>query len=455
MKNYLKKINKNKYLFWGCITMIIFIIWYLTSKTPIYADDYNYKFIWGTNIRVESISDVLISQYNHYFQWGGRSVAHTLVQIFLFLNKNVFNLFNAIIFGGLVLLIYCISSGKRIKENYNVLNILIIFLILWNCIPVFGECVLWLTGSINYLWTTTIILIFILPYRFYFNGQENLTDTYLNMINMVIIGVLAGWSNENSSVATIFFITLIILYKKNKGDKLPKWCYSGLIGALIGFIIMVIAPGNFARASIDKLNIIQRGIVYIDSLERNILSYGKLFFVLLLIESIVVLIKKFSYEKNNLEDDVFKVIVILSAIVCMGAMIVSPYFPERSLFGFSIFIIIAINIQLCNITKNLSKILINLFSVLVIIILGIFFSISLGRSIIKVNNLENKMNERYKSIFNQINDGKKDILLKEIDINSNQHIAFVELSEDIYDWKNKSMSKYFNVSSIRIEKDAE
>ena len=70
MKNYLKKINKNKYLFWGCITMIIFIIWYLTSKTPIYADDYNYKFIWGTNIRVESISDVLISQYNHYFQWG-------------------------------------------------------------------------------------------------------------------------------------------------------------------------------------------------------------------------------------------------------------------------------------------------------------------------------------------------------------------------------------------------
>lgn len=40
-----KKINKNKYLFWGCITMIIFIIWYLTSKTPIYADDYNYKFI--------------------------------------------------------------------------------------------------------------------------------------------------------------------------------------------------------------------------------------------------------------------------------------------------------------------------------------------------------------------------------------------------------------------------
>ena len=69
---------------------------------PLCYDDYAYAFIWdGTHggnldamqidnsqrVRVENLSDILISQYSHYFNWGGRIIGHTLAQIFILLGK--------------------------------------------------------------------------------------------------------------------------------------------------------------------------------------------------------------------------------------------------------------------------------------------------------------------------------------------------------------------------------
>ena len=53
---------------------IIFIIMLILNVfTPLIADDYDYKYIYGTNYKelVKNIFDVFISQYNHYMTWGG------------------------------------------------------------------------------------------------------------------------------------------------------------------------------------------------------------------------------------------------------------------------------------------------------------------------------------------------------------------------------------------------
>lgn len=89
--NILKKINTNKYLFYFISACIFLIIYILTYKTNLSADDYNYMYIWKTDTKISSILDIAISQYNHYFDWGGRSIAHFLVQLFLYLGKNSFN----------------------------------------------------------------------------------------------------------------------------------------------------------------------------------------------------------------------------------------------------------------------------------------------------------------------------------------------------------------------------
>lgn len=66
--------------------------------SQIFADDYSYSFSWETGKMINGLYDIIQSQYKHWLIWGGRSVAHSLVQLFLYLGKDIFNFFNAFIF---------------------------------------------------------------------------------------------------------------------------------------------------------------------------------------------------------------------------------------------------------------------------------------------------------------------------------------------------------------------
>ena len=73
----------------GCVMLL------LNAHTPLMMDDYDYSFSWSTGERVSGLVDVIASQAVHYRLWGGRSVVHTLAQLFLLLGKPVFNVANA------------------------------------------------------------------------------------------------------------------------------------------------------------------------------------------------------------------------------------------------------------------------------------------------------------------------------------------------------------------------
>ena len=102
-------------------------LYYLNSLVPLYyGDDYVYSFIVGSDVgdwnflwpladdtlRVASWHDIFVSQYHHYFQWGGRIVAHTMVQFLLWQGKWLFNLLNPLMNILLILLVYWISRGS-------------------------------------------------------------------------------------------------------------------------------------------------------------------------------------------------------------------------------------------------------------------------------------------------------------------------------------------------------
>jgi hypothetical protein len=125
-----------------------------------------------------------------------------------------------------------------------------IVLSLWLFIPSFGETCLWLTGSCNYMWGTALILLFLLPYRFY-SGKKprSATAGYAFALLAFAGGVVAGWIMENGSAALIVMIGVFIFqYIKKKWDK-PLWVFAGLAGTVAGFCIMLLAPGNMVRAA--------------------------------------------------------------------------------------------------------------------------------------------------------------------------------------------------------------
>ena len=70
----------------------------LNLHTPLMMDDYDYSFSWSTGERLTGVADVIASQAAHYRIWGGRSVAHTLVQLFLLWGKPLFNAVNTLMY---------------------------------------------------------------------------------------------------------------------------------------------------------------------------------------------------------------------------------------------------------------------------------------------------------------------------------------------------------------------
>jgi hypothetical protein len=64
------------------------VIFYLMcAHTPLMMDDYDYSFSWATGEKLTSLSDIFASQIAHYSLWGGRSVTHFLVQLFLLMGN--------------------------------------------------------------------------------------------------------------------------------------------------------------------------------------------------------------------------------------------------------------------------------------------------------------------------------------------------------------------------------
>ena len=93
------------------LILIFLIILVLNILTPIIADDFGYSLNLDKE-RLRGLKDIINFQIVHYNYWGGRSIAHTLVQIFLYLPKGIFNILNSFCFTYLIYLIYKICKNK-------------------------------------------------------------------------------------------------------------------------------------------------------------------------------------------------------------------------------------------------------------------------------------------------------------------------------------------------------
>ena len=132
--------NKKAAITFVCIYIFMYILNYLHPMS--FGDDYLYSFIWQGKpmseplsenaVRVASWHDIFVSQWSHYFTWGGRTVAHVLAQFFLWMGKPVFNVFNAFISLVLIAEIYwCVHKG-RITFDFKAKTICWIFFVLKN-----------------------------------------------------------------------------------------------------------------------------------------------------------------------------------------------------------------------------------------------------------------------------------------------------------------------------------
>lgn len=245
----IKKVDQSKTVFIVINMVQSLVFLWLNIITPLSGDDLIYQTIYGTGTRIRSFHDIIQSQINHYRMWGGRSVVHFIDQAFMLVDKSWFNIANTIVFLLFALLIYYYSQEKKVSNSFLLLD----YIFLWCTIPSPINTIVWQTSSVNYLWGSTFILLYLLPYYKSWEApgvKSKSFSSLLQAIIMFIFGILCGWTIEAGAVMLMTFIFVTLIYQIKKKKFIHGWKITGFIGSLVEFCILIFAPGNFNRANV-------------------------------------------------------------------------------------------------------------------------------------------------------------------------------------------------------------
>ncbi len=433
----------DKQLFYIVLAISFVLVFILNYLTPLLADDYSYSF--GLNGKVNSLKDIFDYQVHHYLNWGGRSVVHFIAQFFLMFNKMVFNVCNSLVY---VLFTYLIYRHSSEEKTYKPSLLIIINMLLWFSLPVFGQNILWLIGSCNYLWGSTIILAFLLYFKR--NLDHSLVSTVYKATSLFVFGVLAGWTNENAAAGLLFILIGFFLYRLYFKNKIYLFHITGFIGTLIGFAILLIAPGNYIR----EKEIEQTGSFIYKIFYNFLVHTGSLidFLLPLIIFFLVITLLSYFHGKNDLKNGLKTLIYFLASIISVYSMVLSPVFPERAWFCVITYMIIAISIafQRLDLNDKLVKIFINMLTLILII----SFLFNYIRAVRENYKIKKAWNNRIQYIEEEKKNGSLDITVEEISTEYKyaSNYLLIDLDYDKWKWPNTSVSKYFEVKSIKLKK---
>ncbi len=230
------------------IIIIIFllftaVIFYLKSSEGIFnCDDIQYGYCIGekgettaeTLTRpIQSITDILVYQYNHYFTCNGRSFVHLAVQFFDGLVTPIFfYIANTAMFLLAIWLFVELAFKKSLLESpWTWLIASVVFLYgieysnLWYN-PAF---------SINYLWTSVISMAFTYLW---------LSGRIYNLFWLLPFSFFAGWQHEMFGIAIAGALVVYCILYRTLIDR-EKWLMA--ICYIIGAMFVGLASGSHQR----------------------------------------------------------------------------------------------------------------------------------------------------------------------------------------------------------------
>ena len=322
------KNSKNSYIILTVIGVaILLILQFIAHRmTPFMRDDLWYATNLVTGEKVSSVSDIVESQIWHYFNWGGRSINHALLQAVLASGEvaaDIFNILATIILG------FVIYKTSRAKNP-------LMFLLCEALIVAFNASLffsmLWESGSVNYLYSTSWILLYVaviikeMDLDLIKEGDSK-GKTIAKCIWIIPLALIAGWSTENMG-PTCFVLTVgVIIFLAVKKRKIPFFLFEGALMTLIGSAVLILAPGNFVRNQfVEKASLINIIRARIDSF----LMSGCGFLLPSFLFAIILLVIQIYIIKEIKPRDIA---LFAFAVIAQGAMILSPAYPQRASFG--------------------------------------------------------------------------------------------------------------------------
>lgn len=317
-----------------CAAVSIVILYIANNKMPFKMDDEWYSTNLVTGLPLASITDIWESQVWHYLNWGGRSVAHAILQLVLWAGPIVADVINVAVTILIVSIICKLANVRKLSLWLMTLGFLVILNANWS------QNILWQSGVANYLYMTTFILLFLLCY---FRTLENSDAKALTGITVWIapLGLFSGWSNENMGPAVWLGTLCIIIYIKIKENKIYPWMLVGNLFCLLGSVLMITAPGNYVRNIEAADAVAGKGTLWRAFLRGFSVTNGLFFYLLdaTVLLLILIFIYCFVLGMKLRRTDYF---MLFMAVLSWGAMVLSPHYPDRAAFGTMVLTLIPI-----------------------------------------------------------------------------------------------------------------
>lgn len=323
--------KQKKIIRWISLALIVLtgiIVWRVNYEIDFMMDDDWYSTLLYEDTPIRNLSDVIHAQIWHYFNWGGRSMAHGLLQLILLAGENWADILNTVMTFLLALLVCMVSGRCKIPYYFAALGMILGLNANWKM------SMFWEAGAANYLYMAGFLLLFLFCYLRY--EEKNLPWI---IVWILPLGLIAGWSNENMGPAVWILSLLVMLMRRREHKKIPVWMYLGNISCLAGSILMIAAPGNFVRTeetAAESYSLLWKLYLRFYAEAKGVMEY--LFPTLLLTVFLVMICKGMLREVLGREIN----LLLLGALLSWGAMVLSPHYPDRAAFGTMVLLICAI-----------------------------------------------------------------------------------------------------------------
>lgn len=418
-----------------------FAVLIFTGITPIMSDDLSI-----ISNPYQSLGEVLQACYDEYMDVNARQVTHFIMRCFLSGPKWFFNICNAVAFVAVMLLMYWNVDGRK-KYDFALFGL--INLLVWHYGVTFDQTVLWEGGSCNYLWGALIFLGFITWYRYALKRQDEIKNHIPLAIGLFLLGIAAGWCNENSSGGCLLVVGLCLISSFVEKKQIKLWMITGILGNIVGLGILVLAPGNANRTEMMTSTEEHEGILALIGrfLKINEVVY-EYFLVMLLITVFVVvyLLLKGTEWKQFKNIAIF----VFAGLATSYVLILAPPPMPRAHFGAGLFITIACVQAVAIIPKE--EIYLNTLKYGGIVAFTIFMYFTYCESGADLVRIYRETVERENYILEQKEAGNYDLVVPMIRPEFQTKYSFIyrnDVDEDPNSWGCSIYRDYYGLNSLR------
>lgn len=350
-KDCLSTKNRNLLrIFSGILLVISILVIYLTHRAiPFMMDDLWYSTLLSEDTPIASFSDIVRSQIWHYFNWGGRSMTHGILQMILLAGEQTADILNVAVTLLLAGAICLVSENRTLPALFAAFGMMFGLNANWKM------SMFWQAGAANYLYITVFILMFAYCYLRELPDEGTLFSRSkkaaeadkpktaptvdhphsntpvlktLPLITFWIIplGILTGWSNENMGLSLWVLSLAVIVLTWREKHTLKPWMLLGNLSCLAGSMLCILAPGNFVRSA--QSGEAQLGLLWRLFLRCYAESKGALEF---LFPTLLVLF--FLCITHGPKLGIRNELLLFTALLSWGAFLLSPHYPDRASFG--------------------------------------------------------------------------------------------------------------------------